>query len=309
MKKTSFAVMLILSIILSLLAIGFWNGILVKGNIWPITHIAITFPENDKIYYSSTLTMWYHVGFAVEHKWIVYSLDGGEEVTLCDEYGSPFEYDGSVVLSGLSAGQHRLDIIAKNASAISGEWQDSVDTIFFNVFTSPSEYYVSIVSPQNRSSYSGPVLLNFTRFGHFPTLYNYLYAVDGQSGTYVGGENIRHMESEPLTGDITDWWYSECTTWGWTYLPDLSEGAHKLTFHSLRRGEVSGDFQTVYFNINSESDITSSPIPTSTPEATPTIIPNACNETQLEQVISGVTVTVAVIGAGLGLLIYLIKRK
>jgi len=305
--KTAFAVMLIISIILSLLAIGFQTEILVKGNIWPITSIAITFPENDKTYYSSTLTMWYHVRFAVENKWIVYNLDGGEEVTLCDEYGSPFEFDGSVTLSGLSAGQHRLDIIAKNASAISGEWQDSVDTIFFNVFTSPSEYYVSIISPQNGTSYSGPVLLNFTRFGHFPTTYNYLYAVDGQLGTYVGGENIRHSESEILTGD--DWWYNEYTTWGWAYLPDLPEGAHKLTFRSLRRGEVSSDFQTIYFNISSEAGPTPSPIPTSTPESTPTIVPNPYNEAQLEQVVLGASVTVAVICASLGLLIYLIKRK
>ena len=299
--KAAFAVMLTISVILSLLAIGFWSAILVKGNIWPMTSIAITFPENDKTYYSSTLTMWYHVRFAVEHKWIVYSLDGGEEVTLCDEYGSPFEFDGSVALSGLSTGQHRLDIIAKNASAISGKWQDSVDTIFFNVFTSPSEYYVSIVSPQNGSSYSGPVLLNFTRFGHFPTLYNYLYSVDGQSSTYVGGENIRHLESEPLTGDINDWWYGECTTWGWAYLSDLSEGTHKLTFHSLRRGQVYGDFQTVYFNISSELSITPSPTPASTAYEEP--------EQTGQDIAAGGILAATSIVVFIGLLFCFIKRK
>ena len=48
---------------------------------------------------------------------------------------------------------------------------------------------------------------------------------------------------------------------------------------------------------------TDSPAPTSTPDQEPTLKPE-----QVESII-GVAIAVAVIGAGLGLLIYLIKRK
>ena len=253
MKKTALTRTLVICAVFSLLAVGFQAAIQVEGNfIWPTSFICITFPENDKTYYSNTFTMRYHASFSrtadyeVDHKWIVYSIDGGENITIVDEYGSPYDFKGSVTLSGLSAGQHYVEICAKNAS-YEWYWRDEYDRVYFNIFTSPSEYYLSLHSPKNGTYYSGPVLLNFTRFGHSPSSYSYLYAIDGQSIALGSG---KYVENINYSIDMTySWLYEECETWGWAYLPDLSAEAHNLTFCSLRQGEVYGDFQTVYFTV------------------------------------------------------------
>jgi len=308
MKKTTLTLMLIISAIFSLLGVESQDAILAKGNIWPISSVIITFPENDRTYYSSTLTLRYHASFAigVDNHWIVYNLDGAENGTIYDENGSPYDFNGSATLSALSAGQHYIEIYSKNASWTPiSEWGDAEDKIYFTVFTSPHDYYLSLHSPQNGTYYLEPVLLNFTRFGHFPVAYNYLYAVDGQSiargsGTYV--ENIQHIENENGTG--ADWDTIETTTIGYTYLSNLTEGAHKLTFCSLRYGEVYSDFQTVYFNIN--NTVTPAPSPAPSPE--PTGTPEATSQPATFPATLIFVGAVGIALAAIGLFVYFKKR-
>jgi hypothetical protein len=72
-------------------------------------------------------------------------------------------------------------------------------------------------------------------------------------------------------------------------------------YHYVFTGETSDWSNTQTITIPESQTPTSSPTPTSTPYQEPQ---------QIEQaLILGLTITVAVLGAGLGLLIYLIKRK
>ena len=72
-------------------------------------------------------------------------------------------------------------------------------------------------------------------------------------------------------------------------------------------GETSGwsDTQTITI----EEAQTPSPSSTSSPEPTSTIEPTPYNEPTEQTLILGLAITLAVLGAGLGLLIFLIKRK
>ena len=101
--------------------------------------VEIITPEN-KTYYSSTITLTYHAtfDFGIEHKWIVYSLDDGENITVYDKYNNLQYYSGSVTLSGLSSGKHHIDIYSKNGSYVfgtgrSGGWFDFPDRVYFTI--------------------------------------------------------------------------------------------------------------------------------------------------------------------------------
>jgi hypothetical protein len=107
-------------------------------------------------------------------------------------------------------------------------------------------------------------------------------------------------------------------------LTDLENGAHSLQLNAYCRGVsmirgLPGD-RSPYIYCEALSDTVSftvdAPEPTSTPTPTPTTptetTPTSSPYTALEigqEVILGVAVTVAAIGAGLGLLVYLIKRN
>jgi len=139
MKKTAFAVTLIICVVFSPLAVESQTIVLVRGNaFFHIGDVEIVAPE--KTYYSSTITLSYYATFHVglEHKWIVYSLDGGENVTVYDEYNGLEGYSGSVTLSGLSSGSHVIDICSKKGSygfgtGISGSWFDFHDRVYFTI--------------------------------------------------------------------------------------------------------------------------------------------------------------------------------
>ncbi len=146
MKNTAFAVTLIICVVFSLLAVESQTIVLVRGNaFFHIGDVEIVAPE--KTYYSSTITLSYYATFLteLEHKWIVYSLDGGENVTVYDEYNKPLNlisglasYNGSVTLSGLSSGSHVIEICSKKGSyvfgtGISGDWFDIADRVYFTI--------------------------------------------------------------------------------------------------------------------------------------------------------------------------------
>jgi hypothetical protein len=273
-KKTALALALSLFAVLTLSVAKFQAAILTKGNIFPLNSVTITFPENDKNYNSSTLTMRYQAYIDVDRKWIVYSLDGAESVTILDQYGA-YGSDGNVTLSSLSAGPHCIEIRAINASWFPNTgWFDSVDKVYFNVLISPSENHISILSPQNGAHYSEPVLLNFTtRYTHFPEEYSYFYAIDGQSvnsaldaGQFP--EDVQFIGTETVTEGNFE--YMEYTSRGWDYLPKLPAGFHSLTLYSRALYHGVNDYNdvvTVHFTI--DNTVTPDPISTPSPELTP----------------------------------------
>jgi hypothetical protein len=307
MKKTALTLALTLSVVLSLSVVEFQAAILTKGNIFPLSSITITYPENDKNYNSSTLTMRYQAHIDVDREWIVYSLDGAEFVTILDQEG-PYESDGNVTLSRLSPGPHSIEIRSKDASWFPNTgWFDAVDKVYFNVLISPSEHHVSILSPQSGAHYSELSLLNFTaRYTHFSEDYSYFYTINGQSvnsaldaGQFP--EDVEFIGTETVIDGNFE--YMEYTSRGWDYLPSLSEGSHSLTLYSraLYHGVNDyNDVETVHFTIG--SPVTPAPTLTLSPEPTPRI------ESFPPTLFIGSAIAVAVV-AGLGLLVYLKKRK
>jgi hypothetical protein len=138
MRKTAFRLAVFICAVFSLLAVYFQAAIQVEGNFGFATgSIEIVAPEN-RTYYSSTLTLSYHVHFGyASRRWIVYSLDGGGNVTIYDEYSSIESYNGSVTLSGLSSGNHIIDIYSVNGTTVvstsGGGYEDATDRIYFYI--------------------------------------------------------------------------------------------------------------------------------------------------------------------------------
>jgi hypothetical protein len=144
MKKTALVVSLIICAIFSLLVVEFQTPSLVRGNaVWPIGSIHID--AQEAIFFSRTSTLNYSAVFPSDfddsvwgRKWIVYSLDGAENVTVYDEYNDLKFYNGSFALSGLSSGRHQIDIYSKNgtflwgSSSLSG-WCDAGDRAYFTI--------------------------------------------------------------------------------------------------------------------------------------------------------------------------------
>jgi len=143
MKKTALALAFTISAVLSLLAVeSQTTAILVKGNVFFFDgSILIVSPEN-KTYYSSTIILSYRAVFpqmfdSPEHKWILYSLDGGANVTVYDKYNGLEGYNGSLTLSGLSSGNHIIEIYSKNGTFAWGTGDkglfDAYDRVYFRI--------------------------------------------------------------------------------------------------------------------------------------------------------------------------------
>jgi len=133
MKKTVLAITFIISAIFSLSTVEFQTNILVEGNyipsFYPASSVDVTFPENDKTYYSSTLTLRYNARFQnVVNRLVVCNLDGTGNVTIYDEYNELGDSNGSVTLSGLSAGSHHIVLMSESGSSFAG-W----DVVYFNI--------------------------------------------------------------------------------------------------------------------------------------------------------------------------------
>jgi len=137
MKKT--ALVLALISVLLFLVVGVFFVNLVKGNAVFSSGSIVLY--TTPVYHSSTITVHYvaEVPFSgLSHKWIVYSLDGGGNVTVYDEYNNLKSYYGSVTLSGLSSGLHTIDIYSKNGTFWWGAssyraWGDAEDTASFTI--------------------------------------------------------------------------------------------------------------------------------------------------------------------------------
>ena len=182
----------------------------------------------------------------------------------------------------------------------------------------PSEpAHIIISCPQDGATYTTQnLLLNFTCtnpldwFGRADTNWYigspiFTYSLDGKENVTITGTTTL-----PVTSSTT--------------LPKLSYGLHNITVYGLftlsPHTNVTHSSRTVFSVEPSQSPTPStSPSPTPSPSPSPTASPSPSQEPtstpynepqQREQeIIVGVTFATAVFAAGLGLLIYLIRKK
>lgn len=154
----------------------------------------------------------------------------------------------------------------------------SAEFIVDTCYTSP----LTIVSPQNTTYYSTEVPLT------------YICREDGKydGKFYEGSYMLDGIGSDIIHNNLT--------------LTGLSVGSHTI----MVGVETESWFfsEILQFSIFAGQEPTSSPNHSPEPNPTPTQAPY--NKPQLgQEVFLGVAITVVVIGAGLGLLLYLIRRK
>jgi len=164
---------------------------------------------------------------------------------------------------------------------------------------------VSIISPENKTYDSNSILLNITA-GAYPGVWFLEYSLDGAEYVEIAPG---HLLSHILTESVL--------------VEQLPKGSHSI---EVKASAMANDedglviaFSKVNFSITKDLE----PIPSLSPKATPSpeptpTLPNfgptspPSQEhllTQEQLVILGLAVTVAVVCVGLGLLVYLIRRK
>ena len=160
----------------------------------------------------------------------------------------------------------------------------------------PVSLTLHLASPINTTYNQNSILINFS-FQKQPDDWNHYlieYAVDGEranySGTFVWMQQLTGLSEKNFTKTISG-------------IPD---GTYLLTISAKWMGVLMwypADKETVTFTIDTKTP-TPSPMPTPTISATP-----ENQHTLNTQAIIGITIILAVLGVGLSLLVYLIKRK
>lgn len=115
-----------------------------EANFLPVASVGHIYSPENKTYTSNLLTLNASVSFFItepENRWIAYSLDGGENVTLTGtEYSIDLMWKSiniTAPLPALSEGSHRLDIYAQFFNPINFSTPDS-RTVFFTIDTTMS---------------------------------------------------------------------------------------------------------------------------------------------------------------------------
>ncbi len=289
MKKTAIALILVLTMIL----VGVEATKVVEANFYPFgggpPTLVVSSPHAAPyIYVTPNVDLSFDYNAQKNLTRVAsfsYSLDKNANITLTSKVTGFSEYNTYSVfrnLGNLANGNHTLTVYAYFADETVSSIIDitlTVDTAFI-----PPEPF--IISPLNQTYNTDEVPLIYTIDSK---IFNSYYSLD--TANYGFGR----IE---FTGNTT--------------LTNLSEGSHTLRLsletesHSLQRYEYF--FLTVYFTIDSNQS-TPTPTPTPEPVVTPYGEANVQNRSQYLAVGGMVAVTVAVLGAGLGLLLYLIKRK
>ena len=215
-----------------------------------------------------------------------YSLDNNANITLTREVTGLFsEYNRYSVfkpLGDLANGNHTLTVYAYFTNGTVSSIIDITITVD-TAFVPPKPF---IISPLNQTYNTDEVPL--------------IYAIDSM---------IFHSY---YSLDTANYGFGRVEFTGNTSLTNLSEGSHTLRLsletesHSLLAYEYF--FLTVYFTVDSNQ---STPTPSPTPEPIVTPYGEADVQNTSQYLVAGgmVAVTVAVLAVGLGLLVYLIKRK
>ncbi len=161
--------------------------------------VSVISPEN-KTYPSET-----PLNFFVDESpsWMGYSLDGQPTVTI----------EGNTTLTGLTEGNHRITVYAKD---ILGELGSS-ETTYFTVDTTPPQ--ILILSLENRTSDASGICLKFTVNESCSQM---SYSLDSQ-------------EQVPVTENIT--------------LTNLPSGTHSITVYVQDAAGNTNASETIYFTI------------------------------------------------------------
>jgi hypothetical protein len=275
-----------------------------NANFFPGDALIISSPISNMVYSNTSLPLKIVASVAnptPEVVSITYCLDGNYNVTLIDlskTLREPGHIDGSqfyveLVLKNLAEGNHTIEAYSRDA--IGREMSSSAEFIIDTSYTIP----LTILSPQNKTYYSTEVPLTF---------------VCREDGLYDG----RFIDaSYMLDGIGSDIIYDNLT------LSDLSVGSHIVMVGVSTSTWFFYD--TVQFSISEGTEPKTSPNPTYIPEPTPTLetssspepttptfptpLPSEEPQQLGQEVILGVAVAVVVVCVGIGLLVYLMKRK
>jgi hypothetical protein len=187
-----------------------------RANFVPAADIYITAPGN-KTYSSSLLMLNYTAYFTItRNEFVVYSIDGGDNVTILERQSSEF-YETickQVSLPELPDGSHNLAVYAiyPERSGVS-----SSAKVYFTVDTTPPT--ISNLSVENRTYDSTNLTLTFNLD---ETARQISYSLDNQANT-------------TLTGNST--------------LTGLAEGSHTLNVYAEDEAGNTAIFGPVRFNV------------------------------------------------------------
>jgi len=154
---------------------------------------------------------------------------------------------------------------------------------------------VSVVSPENKTYDTNTILLNITA-GAYPGVWFLEYSLDGAEYMEIAlGHPLAHILTESIL------------------IEQLPKGPHTI---EVKASAMANDedglviaYSKVYFTITKNLEPTSEPTPT-LPNFGPTSPPSQETALTQEQLVAlGLAATVAVLAVGLGLLVYLVKRK
>jgi hypothetical protein len=279
MKKTAFAIMLILTICASIVA-GTLTDEVANANFFPGDALSISSPISEKVYATTSIPLKIvalREDPTPEIVSITYRLDENPNATdtltdLDKSLGSGLldhsEFWAETVLQNLPEGNHTLK--AYSTDARGEHMYASVEFVIDTSYTSP----LSVVSPQNTTYYIADIPLTFIcrEGGKYDGVFSYgVYMLDGIGSDYIYGNST---------------------------LTDLSVGSHIIQVTVCNE---NGFFsETVQFSISQTPDSTVSPSPS--PEHTLIVDPNFSFYT-------GLALLIIVVTTFAGVLLYFKKRK
>ena len=279
MKRTAFAIMLILTISVLIIA-GTLTDEVANANFFPGDALSISSPISKKVYATTSIQLTITALKKEPTPEIVsftYRLDENPNVTdtltdLDKSLGSSIldynQFYTGTVLNNLTEGNHTLK--AYSTDAIGEHMYASVDFVIDTSYTSP----LSVVSPQNITYYATEVPLNFVcrEYGKYDGAFSYgVYMLDGIGSDYIYGNST---------------------------LTDLSVGSHIIQVTVCNENGFSSE--TIQFSISQTSDSTVSPSPS--PEHTLIVDSNF-------SFYSGLALLIIVVTTFAGVLLYFKKRK
>jgi hypothetical protein len=279
MKRTAFAIMLILTICASIVA-GTLTDKVANANFFPGDALSISSPISEKVYATTSIPLKIvalREDPTPEIVSITYRLDENPNATdtltdLDKSLGSGLldhsEFWAETVLQNLPEGNHTLK--AYSTDARGEHMYASVEFVIDTSYTSP----LSVVSPQNTTYYIADIPLTFIcrEGGKYDGVFSYgVYMLDGIGSDYIYGNST---------------------------LTDLSVGSHIIQVTVCNE---NGFFsETVQFSISQTPDSTVSPSPS--PEHTLIVDPNF-------SFYIGLALLIIVVTTFTSVLLYFKKRK
>jgi hypothetical protein len=251
MKRTAFAIMLILTICASIVA-GTLTDKVANANFFPGDALSISSPISEKVYATTSIPLKIvalREDPTPEIVSITYRLDENPNATdtltdLDKSLGSGLldhsEFWAETVLQNLPEGNHTLK--AYSTDARGEHMYASVEFVIDTSYTSP----LSVVSPQNTTYYIADIPLTFIcrEGGKYDGVFSYgVYMLDGIGSDYIYGNST---------------------------LTDLSVGIHIIQVTVCNENRFFSE--TVQFSISQTPDSTVSPSPS--PEHTLMVDPN-----------------------------------